>query len=359
MGGMVRYAQDLLASDLSQRHRLTLLADNVPSALRPKVNTEAFGWNFVGRDGVVASARVLAFVGRKFLELDRTCRREQVDIVHVLSTAGYGFFRNAVHLRIARRHGAKTIFHLLGQFDDLYRDSGPQVRALMRRSLDWADAHIVQSPGLADVLRGMTRRPVHAIFNGVRTAELAPPDGWAHSDGATVRVVALGTLGERKGTYDLLDAAERLQVRRPEIRIIFVGGGEVDRFLAIAAERRLANVTFAGAVDDAARVALLHGGDVFALPSHAEGQPIAILEAMAAGLPILSTTVGSIPEVVRDANGVLIPPRSVDALVAALERLAGDAALRERMGRFNAQEARVKYDLPRVFREIDDVYRSL
>ena len=61
-------------------------------------------------------------------------------------------------------------------------------------------------PGLADVLRGMTRRPVRAIFNGVRTAELAPPDGWAHSDGSTVRVVALGTLGERKGTFDLLAA---------------------------------------------------------------------------------------------------------------------------------------------------------
>ncbi|MEP6687705.1 MAG: glycosyltransferase family 4 protein [Gemmatimonadales bacterium] len=356
---MVRYAQDMLESELSQRHRLTLLADNVPAALRPKVNSEAFGWNFVGRDGAAASARVLAFVGRKFLELDRVCRRERVDIVHVLSTAGYGFFRNAVHLRIARRHGAKTIFHLLGQFDDLYRNSGSAVRAMMRRSLDWADAHIVQSPGLADMLRGMTHRPVHAIFNGVRTGELAPPHGWARSDGLTVRVVALGTLGERKGTYDLLDAGERLQVRRPEIRIIFVGGGEVDRFRAIGAQRKLTNVTFAGPVDDTARVDLLHGADVFALPSHAEGQPIAILEAMAAGLPIVSTTVGSIPEVVRGANGLLIPPGSVDALVAALERLADDAALREHLGRFNAEEARVKYDLPRVFREIDDVYREL
>lgn len=359
MGGMARYAQDLLASDLAQRHRLTLLADNVPSVLRPKVNTEAFGWNFVGRDGVIASARVLEFVGRKFVELDRICRREPVDIVHVLSTAGYGFFRNAVHIRIARRHGARTIFHLLGQFDDLYHDSGTAVRAAMRRALDLADVHIVQSPGLADLLRSMTRRRVHAIFNGVRIAELAPPGGWAHSDGTTVRVVALGTLGERKGTFDLLEAAERLQMRRPEIRFIFVGGGELDRFQALVSERRLANVSLAGAVDDASRVALLHGSDVFALPSHAEGQPIAILEGMAAGLPILSTTVGSIPEVVGESNGIVIPPRSVEGLVAAIERLADDAALRERMGRFNAREAAVKYDLARVFREIDDVYREL
>jgi glycosyltransferase involved in cell wall biosynthesis len=205
----------------------------------------------------------------------------------------------------------------------------------------------------------MTRRPVHAIFNGVRTAELAPPAGWAHSDSGTVRVVALGILGERKGTFDLLEAAERLQVRRPEIRFIFVGGGEVERFRALAGERRLANVTFVGAVGDAERVALLHGGDVFALPSHAEGQPIAILEAMAAGLPILSTTVGSIPEVVGEPNGLLVQPRDVDAIVARLEQLADDQALRERMGRSNAREAAVKYDLSRVFREIDAVYAEL
>lgn len=359
MGGMTRYAQDMLESELTRRHRLTLLADNVPSILRPKVTTEAHHWNFVGRDGVAASARVLAFVGRKFVELDRVCRRERVDIVHVLSTAGYGFFRNAAHIAIARRRGARTIFHLLGQFDDLYRDAGPRMRALMRRSLDLADAHIVQSPGLADVLRTMTRRPVYAIFNGVRTAELAPPSGWAHSDGTSIQVLALGILGERKGTFDLLDAAERLRGSRPDIRFVFVGAGEVERFRALARERKLENVTFTGPVEDAERVSLLHGSDVFALPSHAEGQPIAILEAMAAGLPVLSTTVGSIPEVIREANGVLVAPRDAGAIVGALERLAGDRSLRERLGRFNVREATVRYDLPRVFREIDGVYGTL
>jgi glycosyltransferase involved in cell wall biosynthesis len=359
MGGMARYAQDLLESELARRHQLTFLADNVPSSLRPKVTTEQFRWNFVGRDGVVASARVLAFVGRKMLELDRICRREPVEIVHVLSTAGYGFFRNAAHIALARRRGARTIFHLLGQFDDLYRDSGPRVRALMRRSLDLADVHIVQSPGLAEVLRRMTRRPVYAIFNGVRTSELRPPAGYARSDGTRVQVLALGILGERKGTFDLLDVAERLQSRRPGVRFVFVGGGEVERFRGLATARGLANVTFLGAVDDATRVRLLQTSDVFALPSHAEGQPIAILEAMAAGLPVLSTTVGSIPEVVRETNGLLVAPRDVEAITREVEHLADDPARRERLGRFNAREAAVKYDLPRVFEEIDAVYRKL
>ena len=82
--------------------------------------------------------------------------------------------------------------------------------------------------------------------------------------------------------------------------------------------------SLAGAVDDASRVALLHGSDVFALPSHAEGQPIAILEGMAAGLPILSSTVGSIPEVVGSRTESSSVPLDVEGIVAAIERLADD-----------------------------------
>ena len=138
------------------------------------------------------------------------------------------------------------------------------------------------------------------------------------------------------------------------------GAGEVERFRAIADERRLTNVTFAGAVSDAERVALLHGSDVFALPSHAEGQPIAILEAMAAGLPILSSTVGSIPEVVREPNGMLVAPGDVERDLGGA-RAPGRRPLAPRAARAvqRARRRPVKYDLPRVFREIDAVYGEL
>ncbi len=359
MGGMARYAQDMLGSELARWHDMSLLVDNVPPDLRPKVTTEAFSWNFVRRDGVVASVRVAAFVGRKVMELRRRLREQPVDVVHVLSTAGFGFFRNAIHIWFSKRSGTKTIFHLLGQFDDLYRDAPRWLRAVMRKSLDLADVHIVQSPGLADILRGMTRRPVYSIFNGVRVADLAAPGGYARGDGSGIRVLSVGLLGHRKGTFDLLEVAARLRERRPDVSFTFVGGGEVDRFRAIAAERNLSNVSFLGAVDDLTRTELLQNSDIFVAPSHAEGQPIALLEAMAAGLPVISARVGSIPEVVRPDNGFLVTPGDVSGILGHVELLARDAALRERIGRVNQLEASTKYELGRVFREIDAVYQAL
>lgn len=359
-GGMSRYAQDLMHSELAARHEMSLFRDNVPWGYRPQATSEAATWNILRRDGVRATARVLGFVARRMWDLASLLRSGGFDGIHILSTGGYGFFRNVVHVGIARRYGVRAVLHLLGQIDDLYRDARPWLRRVISAGLDVADAHIVQSPALACFVRGITRRPVYSIFNGVRVEELAPPDGYAHGDADTLTVLSLGVLGHKKGTYDLLEAVRRLKALTPAVRAVFVGGGEVERFRRAASDLGVQDdVVFTGEVDDEVRVKFLHTADVFALPSRAEGQPIALLEALAAGLPVISTTVGSIPEVVGSNNGILVAPGDVGALVAAIGRLAGDGQLRERIGRFNAQEAATKYRLERVMQEIGAVYAEV
>lgn len=359
MGGIVRYAQDIMNSALADWHEITLFRDNIPSEWRPGIATEKFTWNIVKRDGLWATTKEISFVARRMVALDRSLRRGRFDVMHVLSTAGLGFFRNAVHIKIAKRRGVKTVFHLLGQIDALYRNANLRVRRLISHCLDSADIHIVQSPMLAEFVREITVRPVYSILNGIRPEELSPPDGYAHSSGDGIRVVTLGMLGHRKGTFDLLDVAAGLRYKWPTMEFIFIGGGEVGKFRQIAARRALSNVRFLGAVDDDLRTRMLQTSDIFILPSHAEGQPIALLEAMATGLPVISSAVGSIPEVIQESNGFLEKPGDVDALIKRLEALAVDARLREAMGRFNAQEAREKYRLERVVCELDGVYGEL
>ena len=77
----------------------------------------------------------------------------------------------------------------------------------------------------------------------------------------------------------------------------------------------------------------MRGLDVFVLPSLTEGTPNGIIEAMAYGLPVISTTVGGVPDLVSDETGILVPPGDAEALAQAMSRLAEDAHLRERMGR--------------------------
>jgi len=359
MGGIERFAEDLLASKLAEEYHFHLFRTNIPTELRPRHSTVKFTWNILKRDGVMGAARSMVFVFKQFRELGRLLRTKRFTVMHVLSTGGYGFFRNAVHILIARRQGVRTVFHLLGQIDLLYMNAGPWLKRVIRYCLDLADIHIVQSPGLSDFVRPLTRRSVVSIVNGVHAHLFHQPEGFAHGDHG-VQVVILGTLGFKKGTFDLLEAAARIKPTVPGLRFVFMGGGQVDFFKGLAEEKGVSDtVRFLGPVDDQVRIEVLKKSDIFALPSHAEGQPIAILEAMASGLPIVSTTVGAIPEVVREANGFVIAPGDVAALVQRLTHLAQNPELRAAMGRHNALEAIEKYSLKRVMKQIGEVYTEL
>jgi len=106
--------------------------------------------------------------------------------------------------------------------------------------------------------------------------------------------------------------------------------------------------------------ALFARADVFVLPSHREGSPMVILEAMAAGLPIVTTPVGAIPEVVRnEQDGLLVPARDAAALGAGLKRLVEDRALCERLARSALERARTVFDREVVLDQLEALYATL
>lgn len=361
MGGIVRYCQDIINSDLGKKNEIVVFRDNIPQHYRPSVTTAKNTLNIIGRDGFLATLRVFGFVFYKFGRLVSTLARRKYDVMHVLSTAGYGFFRNTVHIVLANMAGVKTVFHLLGQIDDMYRDAGPFLRHVISFCLTRADVHIVQSPLLAEFLRGITKRPVYSVFNGVDTELLASPGGYAHSSGDTVEVVTVAYLGYQKGIFDILKVARAVRDTLPDVRFTFVGGGEVEKFKNLAENHGVSDrVRFLGRVDDSIRLQMLQSSDIFLLPSHAEGQPIALLEAMAAGLPVISTPVGSIKEVVKEGtNGFLCNPGDISAISSHLGTLVSAPSLREQMGRYNLLEAGRKYEFKRVACEIQEIYSDL
>jgi glycosyltransferase involved in cell wall biosynthesis len=115
-----------------------------------------------------------------------------------------------------------------------------------------------------------------------------------------------------------------------------------------------------GTVRGAEKAALLNEADVFVLPSYQEGLPMAILEAMAAGLAIVATPVGGIPEVVQDGyNGFLVAPGDIGALSEKLAILVGDPQLRELMGRRSRRFAEEQLDVRSYADRLVDLYDSL
>ena len=222
---------------------------------------------------------------------------------------------------------------------------------------------IAVSDGVAASIR--SKVPVDVVLHGVG-ADRAAPHGVATAR-ATARASlglgpdepVIGTVGNftaKKDQATLLRAVARLGERLPAVRLVLVGSGPLDADL-----RRLvttleldANVVFAGSRGDVPD--LLPAFDVFALSSRFEGLPIALLEAMASGLPCVATTVGGIPEVITDGrDGLLVEPADPGGLADALSALLGDPTRRDEVGRHAARRA-TDFEVTGAVRQIERVY---
>ncbi len=177
-------------------------------------------------------------------------------------------------------------------------------------------------------------------------------------------VLCVGRLVPDKGQRVLLEAVRQLCEEGQRLRLTLVGSG-VDRVSleAYAREHRLP-VTFAGAQSHPATLERVQAADIFALPSFAEGIPVALMEAMAVGLPCISTTACGMPELIRSGEeGLLVPPGDVAALAGALRSLMVDPELRSRLGA--AGRARVladynlKLNIPRLAAVFDQALGAI
>jgi len=134
-------------------------------------------------------------------------------------------------------------------------------------------------------------------------------------------VVYVGRLEARKGTPELCEAFEQLAARAPDVDLVLVGDGESTAACRAFAERMAGRVILAGEVgpDEVARY--YAASDITTLPSHAEGTPNCVIEALASGRPVVATHVGGIPDMIHhEGMGLLVPPKDVAALLQALER---------------------------------------
>ncbi len=188
-------------------------------------------------------------------------------------------------------------------------------------------------------------RPIEVIRLGADPDAFRPGDGGAPSGEGPARVLSVGRLVPEKGHATLLEALAILRRSGADVRATIVGEGpERGALEALSSRLRLDGaLELAGAVPQERLGSLHAGADVFCLASHAEAVPVALAEAMAAGLAVVSTTAMGIPELVEDGVcGLLVEPGDAGALATAIGRLIADPELRRRLG--GAARARVVDD---------------
>jgi colanic acid/amylovoran biosynthesis glycosyltransferase len=212
---------------------------------------------------------------------------------------------------------------------------------------DWWDKLVVVRCGLdPNEVRSL---PCRALTSP------APPSDTA------LRLLFVGRLVSEKGVLVLLRALARLRRRGVEVPAVLVGDGpyrgefeQAGRRLGVAEQ-----VTFTGALTGARLAPLYREADVFCLPSFAEGLPVVLMEAMANELPVVTSRIAGIAELVDDGvNGLLLPPGRDDVIADALERLAADPELRARWGRAGRERVLRDYDVGRSAALLESLFRS-
>jgi glycosyltransferase involved in cell wall biosynthesis len=274
------------------------------------------------------------------LELVRLLRRERPDILHANSSKAGVLGRLAaaaagVPIRIFTVHGWAFAAHS-GAASRLYRWADRLVRPLTTVTICVAEHE--RGAGLAAGTCSEARTIVIPNAIDVRSA---PP---ARRNRKLLRVVAVGRLKAPKDFLTLVRAVAALPPESCELLIVGEGPDrarletEIDR-LGVAQRVRLA-----GERSDVPE--LLADADVFVLSSASEGMPISVLEAMAAGLPVVASRVGGLPELVPDGEaGLLVAPGDTEGLAEALRRLIADPQLRRRLGDAGHAQVRERFDL--------------
>lgn len=323
-GGIWTVTSTLIGSELADAFEMRHFATHRDGGVGGKLSAAATGMSALGRE--MAAGRV--------------------DLVWAHVSADAAFWRKSIVLQMARAFRVPFVLHVHGSrfavwYDAASRPEQAAARAVLRR----ADLIVTLSPTWERRLREICDCQTAAIMNPVVIPPLADPAGRTPG-----RIVCFGRLGERKGSRVLVQALARVVAGGVEATLLLAGDG--DRAPVEEEARRLG---VAGRVeirswierDEVAR--LLDTASVFALPSQNEGLPVALLEAMAHGLPCVVTPVGGIPDLVTDGrDGLMVPPDDPEALAAALRRLLDDPSLRQSIARAGREEVERRCALPVV-----------
>jgi len=282
--------------------------------------------------------------------------RKQPHVIHVTTSGSLALLHNLIICATARLLRIPVVLHIrYGRV--------PQISSA--HTLEWLLlTYVLRVTNCVVAITLKTCETIRQHFPGLRVEYIPNPIDCTEfvqperDEGNPVRTVLfLGWVLPTKGVGELVQAWSELCPDGWQLLLTGPGSDEFQQEILHKFHPR--NVFFTGELEHGQAMELMAKSDIFVLPSHTEGFPNVILEAMAFGKPILATSVGAIPEMLSEDCGILVQPKNVGELKTALSLLLSEPLLREQLGRNALEKVQREYCMPAVFSQYEKLWRSL
>ncbi len=300
------------------------------------------------------------FFVKAYIELLNHIKKNTFDVIHIHMSYKGSFHRKYLVAKKCKKANKKVIIHLHGsEFKLFYTNGSDNLKKKVVKLFEMVDKVIVLGKEWYDFICEIAPKTNVMIINN----SISIPDYKKESFNKCRKILFMGALIKRKGVLDLLKATMLVYNKGfDNFKLLIAGSGEEEKLLKQYVEENglSRNVEFLGWISFEKKEEILKTTDLFVLPSYNEGLPIAILEAMAYGIPIISTNVGSINEAVKDGvNGFLINPGNIEQLSERIIELIANEELLHFQSKESIRIVEEKFSDKRFFELIEGEYIAL
>ena len=288
------------------------------------------------------------------------------ELVHIHSSFGGSFYRMQPFIYIAGKRGIPVLDHCHGaDFETFYVNASDKKKARIKEVFGRFTKVIVLSDEWRERLSTfLPREKMTVINNYCKPQPQNEVETACNGRFFGKQVLFLGELGQRKGGYDFAGIVENTVKKCPDVRFVFAGSGskeDENRIKEMLEQKGLSEkCLFPGWVRDEAKDRLLRESAVFMLPSYQEGLPMAILDAMAYGLPVVSTYVGGIPQLINNGvNGYLAQPGDCEAIADGICCILDNADVYKKLSEESYKTAKDEFGFETHLDKLEAVYDEI
>jgi glycosyltransferase involved in cell wall biosynthesis len=354
IGGITTFMLNLMSSSLADEFDFRSYTTTRP---RKKNVIDNYGYSAVLRGGILRMLYGIVLTAWRLAIFPFYLVFRRIDIVQVQASDYQVFWEGVAYILLGKMTGCATLLRIGGHFDKFYETSPPWLQRRIAKALQAPDCIIVQSQFTRNFVENIANAKSILVLANWSRHELRQATRPGQSDCPTILFLA-NMEAIRKGVEEVIAAMQRLDGMGVKAKFYLYAFAPqlIERVNGL----KLSNIAvMEGPITHDRLLDLMHALDIFLLPSHGEGFPNSLIEAMAAGMASVVTPVAGVPEIVADGGAIVIPVGDAQALADAIVRLVSEEGLRQRFGVEARRTIENRYTAQSVLPKLADTYRRI